>query len=474
MAAPAANALITPFPFGVSSYGVPIVGNGNIQTTGEVFFVDNTAASKGDDTNHGRSPQTPFQTLDYAIGQCAANRGDTICVLAGHSETIITAAGINCDVAGVRIIGFQEGRSRPTFLFSTSVNASLAINAANVTVENLVLNFTGIDAIAGGIDVNAANFTLRDCEIITAAVAGQATKTIVTDVNCSRLRIVGNIFNGSVNAGTESVIEIADASEDIEIAYNRLRGSYSNGGIYANSGSTPATSLFIHHNQIETLGTAQFAINIQSACTGILAYNILLGSDITVVLELPTSMAPIENYGYDNDTANTIGQLVPILGSQLPVNSTIIDQVIGNQFSSRRANYLAVVTSFASATWNTVASHEVFIVTGAVRMRIIPECTSDLTSGGAATIAFGLEGTTNAFIAATLGTDIDTGEMWLTGTPAKQFAFSSVIDRVISGGLDVGFEIAVAALTGGSITWHCVWEPINATGEVTAGLGGVL
>jgi hypothetical protein len=144
--------------------------------------------------------------------------------------------------------------------------------------------------------------------------------------------------------------------------------------------------------------------------------------------------------------------------------------------------YLAVTATMSSATWNTVAKHEVFTVTGTVRMQMWITCGATLVDAGdAAIIEFGHESDTDAFIAKTdaagrNATTITTGWLWYNTTPVAgpAPAGSAVMDYVVNGGLDVGYEISGAALTGGSLVFHCVWEPLDATGAVVAGAGGVL
>ena len=53
-------------------------------------------------------------------------------------------------------------------------------------------------------------------------------------------------------------------------------------------------------------------------------------------------------------------------------------------------------------------------------------------------------------------------------------ASPQILDKVVSGGLDVGYEITGAALTGGSLEFHCVWVPLDDNGLVEAGAGGTL
>ena len=144
--------------------------------------------------------------------------------------------------------------------------------------------------------------------------------------------------------------------------------------------------------------------------------------------------------------------------------------------------YLAVTATMSSATWNTVAKHEVFTVTGTVRMKMWITCGATLTDAAdGAIIEFGHESDTDAFIAKTdaagrNATTITTGWLWYNTTPVAgpAPAGSALMDYVVNGGLDVGYEISGAALTGGSLIFHCVWEPLDATGAVVAGAGGVL
>lgn len=147
------------------------------------------------------------------------------------------------------------------------------------------------------------------------------------------------------------------------------------------------------------------------------------------------------------------------------------------------ANYFAVTADMTSATWNTQASHETATVTGMVRVMILIECTGTLTDAAdGASIQFGYEGATSGWIGSTGaagagGNGLAAGEIWIDATPADlqaAFATAFVVDKVIAGGLDIGYEITGAALTGGTLVFHTWWWPLNATGAVAAGAGGAL
>ena len=127
---------------------------------GNVYYVDNThllATATGD----GTDPNNPLTTIDIAIGKCTANHHDLIVVGSNHAESIATAAAINCDMAGIRIVGVGTGQNRPRISFTNAL-ATIAIGAANVTIENLLF-LVGIDSVAVMVDVYADDFTLLNC-----------------------------------------------------------------------------------------------------------------------------------------------------------------------------------------------------------------------------------------------------------------------------------------------------------------------
>lgn len=192
---------VTNFPFGVSSFGAPVVG----PTVGNVFFVSSVASGRGDTPSNGRDPQTPFATLDYAIGQCTASNNDVIYCMPGHVETVTAAAGLALDVAGVSVIGMGRGSNRPKINFTTAVGASMRVSAPNCLVQNLL--FTGgIDALTNPVDIRAADFTMASCE--TRDVTGQATDFIVTTSAADRLYITDWVHAGATAAGADTALSI--------------------------------------------------------------------------------------------------------------------------------------------------------------------------------------------------------------------------------------------------------------------------
>lgn len=137
--------------------------------------------------------------------------------------------------------------------------------------------------------------------------------------------------------------------------------------------------------------------------------------------------------------------------------------------------HIAVTADGGEAAWNTVATHTLFVVTGAVRARILCVCTETVTSAGAGTMQLGVTGATNAIIAATDPTLIAIGEVWDDATPTTVFEpFATALLDWVTNGIDIGYEVVGNALTDGLLVFHCWWEPLDTTGVVTAGAGGPL
>lgn len=178
---------------------------------GNVFWVDSGAGSDGNKGTFER----PFATLDYAIGRCTASNGDTIMIKPGHAESITAAAGISVDVAGITIVGLGSGSLRPTFTFTTAITADINIDAANITMVNLLF-VNGIDNLTAPIDVNAADFTMIDCETRDNNASYHCDDFIQTDANASRLQIYGWVHraNGG-NTGAQTAISIVGGNDII-------------------------------------------------------------------------------------------------------------------------------------------------------------------------------------------------------------------------------------------------------------------
>ena len=248
------------FAAGVTIQNMPVLNNYG----GDVYWVDSGAGSNG---NPGTFSQ-PFSTIDYSVERCTANNGDTVMVKPGHTETVIAAAGLAIDVAGITFIGLGNGSDRPTINYTTAVGADMDIDAANTTMVNFL--FTGnVDALTGPIDINAADCSLYNIE--TRDETGQTTDFIATDANADRLLIDGWVHRGAAADGGDSAITIV-GGDDIEIRNFNIYGNFDQGAI--EQVTTAGVRINIHDGYIWNAGSEDLAVVLKSDTTGRVGPNI--------------------------------------------------------------------------------------------------------------------------------------------------------------------------------------------------------
>lgn len=199
-------------PGGVVGFGFPFFG-APVFTTGKVWFVSSTSSRCQDDPGHGKSPDTPFATLDYAIGRVDANsgadRGDVIVLMPNHAETITGIGGITADVAGITILGLGTFNQRPRFLMDGAATVTFAISAADVTVRNCVFASGHADVVTC-FDVTAKGATIVECEFVDNVANENFLSAIkctsTSDNNADGLKVIGCRYL-SPDAACEEMIE---------------------------------------------------------------------------------------------------------------------------------------------------------------------------------------------------------------------------------------------------------------------------
>jgi len=214
---------------GVNSAGLNIFAGdsllSDINTTGRVYWVGNGSTYvpggvAGADVSgaHGNSPQRPFATIDYAVGQCTANRGDVIVVLPGHVEAVAAVAGLDLDVAGIRILFLGEGSNRATIRFGTVVGADMDVDAADITLGMKGKDYgprflANIDALTGPIDINSARFKMYGAKWYDGTTIN-TTDCVVGDASADNVEIEDFEFVDGDAAGTQkqSFIQFAAAT----------------------------------------------------------------------------------------------------------------------------------------------------------------------------------------------------------------------------------------------------------------------
>ena len=294
--------------------------------TGKVYsgwmYIVCSGHSLAKDTPSAGDFKRPYATLDYAIGRSAANvtdtggpnDGDLIICLAGHTETVIAAAGLDVDSAGVTIVGLGNGSDRATVNFTTVVGAVMDIDAANVTIMNML--FTGgFDATTGVIDVNSADFSMINCEY--RAVTGQATDVIRVADAADRLLIDGLVFRGAAADGGDSAILfepnlVTGGCEDVIIRNSSFYGNWDTGCIENITGGL--LRINIHDVSIWTEGAEDLAINLFGTSTGSIGPNVYVrvqdhaaNMSQSIVGSDTHFFRPVEMVNLDDETSIGLG-----------------------------------------------------------------------------------------------------------------------------------------------------------------------
>lgn len=277
------------------------------KTTGDWWYVDSGAGTDG--AGYGATPDKPVATLDYAVGLCTANNGDTIVLMPGHAETIIADSGVDIDVAGITVLGLGKGSDRATFTFTTAATADFKLAAANTYIEN-ILFVAGIDALTGPIEVSAANCSIIDCEYQDDDTNNYETIDVLTTTTAAHhLHVKGFKYlhdGGSGGTQQQSVINLVSADFSIiEDCFIICDGAA--GGI---EDATASKEILIRNNYIESSHANDVGITLASTSTGLVANNLIkIATDgQTSYISSDNDCGLFENYGVNAD--GQTGQLI--------------------------------------------------------------------------------------------------------------------------------------------------------------------
>ena len=287
-----------------------VLVNGHVHT-GNVFFV----MTGGTDTaGFGDTPDSPFATIDFAIGQCTASQGDTIYVMPGHTETISGAAGIAQDVAGVSIIGLGHGANRPLITWSATAS-TWTITAANALIKNIVCT-SSINELVVMFSSSASDLTMDAVDVKDPGAALEIIQFLLTTAASDNL-IVKNCRHNATTAAASAQLWIRLIGCDSPtIIDNIFTLTLENGATDATiSGDGSVRSFVVARNIIVQLGgtTQVSGILFTNGATGLASNNhVACGSTgIAGIVDVGTSGYACENYVLN--TADKSGLLDPVV-----------------------------------------------------------------------------------------------------------------------------------------------------------------
>jgi len=264
----------------------------SIHGTGQVFYVDASGSNGG-----GRTWATAKTTLDAAVDLCTDDRGDTIYVAAGHTETVV-ADFADIDQGGITVIGLGNGKLRPYFDYTTGVGSSLLVEADDILIKNLWFH-ANISAIATAIEVKTGSLdvTIEDC-LFTFQAANDEFEICIDHAAGNHGAVVKNC-DFQMGAGQAvSAIHFLDA-DYAEIIGNTTSGDYSTAVIH---NETTASDHIVIDDNIVFNGTiaggegTEPGIELLGTTSGVISNN-----NIVCLLDAPgEAIVALDCYLFNN------------------------------------------------------------------------------------------------------------------------------------------------------------------------------
>lgn len=183
----------TNYPHGITSFGIPIYGNGQQDISGSTYFVDNNS---GSDSNDGSSFEKAFKTLakaaavsnvDIARGSDRWARRNTIYYCADTETADLVAFPDKCDVIGV---GSYDANTMPGI-----TGNHVPVNSGNYGTRFFNIKFM---APADATPIVTLASTTSGCQFINCWFTAKPTTTIGIQATASPfLKVIGCRFDGA-------------------------------------------------------------------------------------------------------------------------------------------------------------------------------------------------------------------------------------------------------------------------------------
>lgn len=279
--------VFTNYPDGVTSLGVPVLGNSIPTTSGNYWFVSSTTGSNGND---GTSMASPLATVAYTVAnKCTAAKGDVVVVLPYHTEAVIAATTLALSKSGVSIVGLGQGTGRPTFTLSTANTATIAVSAADISIDNCifvanflsiatcftlttatnfkvtncyfvdtssVLNFLAIVTVGAGANLTDG-LTFNQNQVVNLGVTSNNT-TLTVGGTIDRFAAKWNLLKWAVQNDKPILMDVTTGIlTNADIGYNKgyRPNTTTAGGSFIKLGGTTSTG-WVYNNYVQTLTTA--------------------------------------------------------------------------------------------------------------------------------------------------------------------------------------------------------------------------
>lgn len=184
---------LTNFPFGVSSFGMPVLGGANgLPFTGNYWFVK---PSSGLDGNSGNSPQQALKTIARALELATANNNDVIFLISESNTASATTDYQSATLTWNKDLTHLIGVCAPSQFSQRARIAQLS-------------TATGVSPLV--------NITASGCYFANFSVfqgVADATSLVAVQVTGSR-----NVFNNVTFAGIGNATQVAAGAASLKLA----------------------------------------------------------------------------------------------------------------------------------------------------------------------------------------------------------------------------------------------------------------
>jgi len=215
--------MLTSYPNGISSFGIPVVGSGALMTQGKSIFVKPRTGNNGND---GLSPATALKTLAAALQIATADQNDVVYLFSESNTAANTtdyqATALDWNKDGVHLIGVGSTtmigqRSRISNLSTaTAIVGGMFI----VSADNCIIRNIEISQGQGGTNPTGASIAMvvsgQRNHIVNCQISGIG-HTELDDATSRSLSVTGaeNTFTHCY-IGLDTVIR-ATAQAEVEI-----------------------------------------------------------------------------------------------------------------------------------------------------------------------------------------------------------------------------------------------------------------
>lgn len=262
-------------------------------------------------------------TLAAALGRVRSGKGDVIYALPGYAENVSAADYASALVAGTKIIGLGiPGESTSPKLTWTAATATFLLDVANVLIQNMTLDFSGVADCAAPITVSAAGCGIENCRIIMQndTASFSALKGIALAAGANAFRFNDNVVEADSEDDdanvTGGVINVGAAVQGVQILRNEFTFACPGDTVGIIDVTAAAKKLSIRDNLFYQLAAdAAFAIIIDDvAAQGFVVKNgIRITENVAVASAGASFGASSLILNWDNEvSAASGGDLAPV------------------------------------------------------------------------------------------------------------------------------------------------------------------